>query len=112
MPSENKKGEPKDTDAEANEEDSNRKKARNMFKHALAEFVKKEINPTWNQGRLSKELHNTIVKKVVVEVTRSLDNIPDTKEKINCYITYARQKIRSIMSGTYQSHTNTESFYS
>ncbi|KAL5221688.1 hypothetical protein ABZP36_026401 [Zizania latifolia] len=100
-PAENKKGEPKDTDAEAHEDGENKKskdsKALKMFKLALADFVKDALKPTWKEGQLSRELHKTIVKKVVDKVTSTVENTPQTKEKIDIYMSYSREKLNKLV---------------
>ncbi|KAG8046428.1 hypothetical protein GUJ93_ZPchr0008g13006 [Zizania palustris] len=100
-PAENKIGEPKDTDAEAHEDGENKKskdsKALKMFKLALADFVKDALKPTWKEGQLSRELHKTIVKKVIDKVTSTVENIPQTKEKIDIYMSYSREKLNKLV---------------
>jgi hypothetical protein len=101
MPSENKKGETKDADAEANEDVENKKnkdsKALKMFKIALADFVKEALKPTWKEGQLSREVHKTIVKKVVDKVTSTVENTPPTKEKIDIYMSFSKDKLDKLV---------------
>ncbi|KAF0918816.1 hypothetical protein E2562_026189 [Oryza meyeriana var. granulata] len=100
-PVENKKQEPKDTDAEAHEDGENKKskdsKALKMFKLALADFVKDALKPTWKEGQLSREVHKTIVKKVVDKVTTTVEYAPQTKEKIDIYMSYSREKLNKLV---------------
>ncbi|XP_062196534.1 zinc finger CCCH domain-containing protein 55-like [Phragmites australis] len=101
MPSENKKGDTKDSDAEAHEDGDNKKskdsKALKMFKIALADFVKEALKPTWKEGQLSREVHKTIVKKVVDKVTSTVENTPPTKEKIDIYMSYSKEKLNKLV---------------
>lgn len=108
-PAENKKEEPKDTDAEANEDGENKKskdsKALKMFKLALADFVKDALKPTWKEGQMSREVHKTIVKKVVDKVTTTVENTPQTKEKIDIYMSYSREKLNKLVQVTMSFHS-------
>ncbi|XP_047079306.1 zinc finger CCCH domain-containing protein 55-like isoform X2 [Lolium rigidum] len=101
VPSENKKGEPKDTDGEAPEDGDSKKnkesKALKMFKLALADFVKEALKPTWKEGNLTREVHKTIVKKVVDKVTSTVENTPQSKEKIDVYMSYSKEKLSKLV---------------
>ncbi|XP_020683869.2 zinc finger CCCH domain-containing protein 55-like [Dendrobium catenatum] len=70
-----------------------------MFKCALVELVKDMLKPTWKEGQLSKEAHNTIVKKVVDKVTGSVQghNAPQTQEKIDLYISNSKAKLSKLV---------------
>ncbi|KAL6856863.1 hypothetical protein ACP4OV_018245 [Aristida adscensionis] len=100
-PSENKKAETKDSDAEGNDDGENKKskesKALKMFKVALADFVKDALKPTWKEGQLTREIHKTIVKKVVDKVTSTVENTPPTKEKIEIYMSYSKEKLNKLV---------------
>jgi hypothetical protein len=104
VPSENKKGEPKDTDGEAPEDGDSKKnkesKALKMFKLALADFVKEALKPTWKEGNLTREVHKTIVKKVVDKVTSTVENTPQSKEKIDVYMSYSKEKLSKLVQVT------------
>lgn len=101
VPPENKKGGNKDSDAEAHEDGENKKskdsKPLKMFKIALADFVKEALKPTWKEGQMSREIHKTIVKKVVDKVTSTVENTPPTKEKIDIYMTYSKEKLNKLV---------------
>ncbi|KQJ94984.1 zinc finger CCCH domain-containing protein 55 [Brachypodium distachyon] len=101
MPSENKKGEPRDTEGEAPEDGDNKKskesKALKLFKLALADFVKEALKPTWKEGQMTREVHKTIVKKVVDKVTSTVENTPQTKEKIEVYMAYSKEKLSKLV---------------
>ena len=68
-----------------------------MFKVALADFVKEALKPTWKDGQMSREVHKTIVKKVVDKVTSTVENTPPTKEKIDIYMTYSKEKLNKLV---------------
>lgn len=103
-PSENKKVETKAKDSDGEQDgDKNKKgnkeesKALKMFKLALADFVKDALKPTWKEGQLTREVHKTIVKKVVDKVTSTVENIPPTKEKIDVYMSYSKEKLSKLV---------------
>lgn len=79
-----------------------------MFKFAIAEFVKETIKPVWNEGRLSKEAHKTVVKKVVNKVVGVLGtNIPQTQERIDQYLSYAKDKLHKLVQDYLEMFINT-----
>lgn len=69
------------------------------FKFSLAEFVKELLKPTWKAGKLNKESHKTIVKKVVDKVTSSVQGsqIPQTQEKIDSYLSASKLKVSKLI---------------
>ncbi|CAN6458512.1 unnamed protein product [Victoria cruziana] len=70
-----------------------------MFKFALVEVVKEMLKPTWKEGRMSKEAHKTIVKKVVDKVTSTLQGpqIPNTQERIDQYLAFSKPKLTKLV---------------
>ncbi|GER34032.1 zinc finger CCCH domain-containing protein [Striga asiatica] len=70
-------------------------KAMRLFKNGLIEFVKDILKPTWKEGRLSREVHKTIVKKVIDKVTSTVqpDHIPKTQDKVDQYLSFSKPKI-------------------
>ncbi|XP_020174957.1 zinc finger CCCH domain-containing protein 55 isoform X2 [Aegilops tauschii subsp. strangulata] len=101
---ENKKVEAKAKDNDGEQDgDKNKKgnkeesKALKMFKLALADFVKDALKPTWKEGQLTREVHKTIVKKVVDKVTSTVENTPPTKEKIDVYMSYSKEKLSKLV---------------
>ncbi|VFR00239.1 unnamed protein product [Cuscuta campestris] len=74
-------------------------KAIRLFKNALVEFVKEILKPAWKEGRMSKEEHKTIVKKVVDKVTITMqgDHVPKTQDKISQYLTHSKPKINKLV---------------
>jgi hypothetical protein len=71
-----------------------------MFKLALVDFVKETLKPTWKEGNLTREVHKTIVKKVVDKVTSTVENTPQTKEKIDIYMSYSKEKLSKLVQVT------------
>ncbi|KAL9241452.1 hypothetical protein vseg_015564 [Gypsophila vaccaria] len=73
-------------------------KAIRPFKFALAEFVKELLKPSWKDGQVSKDAYKTIVKKVVDKIidTQGLQ-IPQTKEKIDQYLSCSKPKIEKLV---------------
>ncbi|CAN6458511.1 unnamed protein product [Victoria cruziana] len=74
-------------------------KGMRMFKFALVEVVKEMLKPTWKEGRMSKEAHKTIVKKVVDKVTSTLQGpqIPNTQERIDQYLAFSKPKLTKLV---------------
>ena len=58
---------------------------------------RKALKPTWKDGQMSREVHKTIVKKVVDKVTSTVENTPPTKEKIDIYMTYSKEKLNKLV---------------
>ncbi|XP_071702432.1 uncharacterized protein [Rutidosis leptorrhynchoides] len=77
----------------------NDEKAMRQFKVALVEFVKEILKPTWKEGKMSREVYKTIVKKVVDKVTSTIQGvqIPRTQEKIDQYLAFSKSKITKLV---------------
>ncbi|KAI4374199.1 hypothetical protein MLD38_012218 [Melastoma candidum] len=76
------------------------KEAKNLhaFKFALFEFVKDLMKPTWKEGQMDKEAYKTIVRKVVDKVTGTMQgNIPQSQDKIEQYLTFAKPKLTKLV---------------
>ncbi|KAI3758558.1 hypothetical protein L6452_06125 [Arctium lappa] len=78
---------------------SNDEKAMRQFKMALVEFVKEILKPTWKEGKMSREVHKTVVKKVIDKVTSTIQGIqvPRTQGRIEQYLTYSKPKIAKLV---------------
>lgn len=74
-------------------------KVMRLFKNALIEFVKEILKPTWKEGKMSREVHKTVVKKVVDKVTSAIpgEQLPKTQEKIEQYLSYSKPKITKLV---------------
>ncbi|KAL6504492.1 hypothetical protein OROGR_026415 [Orobanche gracilis] len=70
-----------------------------IFKNSLIEFVKDILKPAWKEGRLSKDDHKVIVKKVVEKVTSTIqaDHIPRTQDKVDQYLSFSKPKIAKLV---------------
>ncbi|CAK7350554.1 unnamed protein product [Dovyalis caffra] len=71
------------------------------FRSALIDFVKELLKPIWREGHLSKDAHNTIVKKTVEKVIRTLQphQIPATLESIKQYLSSSQPKMAKLVEG-------------
>jgi hypothetical protein len=69
------------------------------FRSALIDFVKDLLKPTWREGHLSKDAHNTIVKKTVEKVLSTLQphQIPATVESIKQYLSSSQPKMAKLV---------------
>ncbi|KAL0369310.1 UNVERIFIED_CONTAM: Zinc finger CCCH domain-containing protein 55 [Sesamum calycinum] len=72
------------------------------------EFVKDILKPTWKEGKMSREVHKTIVKKVVDKVTGTIqvDHIPKTQEKVDQYLSYSKPKIAKLVQVYETAHSS------
>ncbi|PIN10876.1 hypothetical protein CDL12_16525 [Handroanthus impetiginosus] len=96
----NKQSEILDGNGKAEEGSANKDdKGMRIFKNSLIEFVKDILKPTWKEGRMSREVHKTIVKKVVDKVTSTIqpDHIPRTQEKVEQYLSFSKPKIAKLV---------------
>ncbi|CAN1280885.1 Protein FRIGIDA-ESSENTIAL 1 [Linum perenne] len=68
---------------------------------ALVEFVKELLKPTWREGQLSKDAHNTIVKKSVAKVLSTLKphKVPTTADSVKHYLHLSCPKIEKLVKG-------------
>ncbi|MCE0481935.1 hsp70 nucleotide exchange factor fes1 [Datura stramonium] len=71
------------------------------FRAALVEFVKELLKPTWHEGLLMRDAYKMIVKKAVDKIINSLtpDQIPDTTESINQYLSISKTKVAKLIEG-------------
>ncbi|KAG9153451.1 hypothetical protein Leryth_025746 [Lithospermum erythrorhizon] len=74
-------------------------KAIRLFKNALVDLVKDILKPKWKEGKMSREVHKSVVKKVVdkVTVTIQAEHVPNTQEKIEQYLSSNRPKISKLV---------------
>ncbi|CAI9786590.1 unnamed protein product [Fraxinus pennsylvanica] len=86
-------------------------KGMRLFKNALVEFIKEMLKPKWKEGRMSREVHKTIVKKVVDKVTSTIqgDHIPKTQNKVEQYLTASKLKITKLVEAYLDRSLKTES---
>ncbi|KAK9047767.1 hypothetical protein V6N11_053601 [Hibiscus sabdariffa] len=76
-------------------------KAVRHFHAALVDLIKEILKPTWREGRLSKDVHNRIVKKAVDKVIGTIQphQIPLTFESVKRYLTSSQPKIARLVQG-------------
>ncbi|KAJ6769877.1 PROTEIN FRIGIDA-ESSENTIAL 1 [Salix purpurea] len=76
------------------------------FRAALIDFVRDMLKPTWREGHLSKDAHNTIVKKTVEKVLSTLQphQIPATVESIKQYLSSSQPKMAKLVEGYISKH--------
>ncbi|KAL1561173.1 hypothetical protein AAHA92_03911 [Salvia divinorum] len=93
--SETLEGHGKADESTANKDD----KGMRLFKNSLVEFVKDRLKPKWKEGRMSRDVHKTIVKKVVDKITSSIqtDHVPKTQEKVEQYLSFSEPKIAKLV---------------
>ncbi|KAL5754056.1 hypothetical protein ACOSP7_022276 [Xanthoceras sorbifolium] len=97
-----KNGAMQKTDGEGNTDEGKKSKdvkAMRAFKFALVEFVKELLKPNWKEGQISKDAYKNIVKKVVDKVTGTMqgNNIPQTQEKIDQYLSFSKPKLNKLV---------------
>ncbi|XP_017241780.1 zinc finger CCCH domain-containing protein 38 [Daucus carota subsp. sativus] len=70
-----------------------------LFKVALVEYVKEILKPVWKEGQMSREVHKSIVKKVVDKVTGTIQggHIPKTQEKVDQYLACSKPKLTKLV---------------
>lgn len=70
-----------------------------LFKVALVEYVKEILKPTWKEGQMSREVHKSIVKKVVDKVTGTIQavHVPKTQEKVDQYLACSKPKLTKLV---------------
>ncbi|KAL3638895.1 hypothetical protein CASFOL_016802 [Castilleja foliolosa] len=96
---ENKLPETQNGHEKVDEGASKDEKGMRLFKNNLVEFVKEILKPTWKEGRMSRDDHKTVVKKVVEKVSSTIhsDHIPKTQEKIDQYLASSKPKISKLV---------------
>ncbi|XVF40458.1 hypothetical protein PTKIN_Ptkin01aG0115200 [Pterospermum kingtungense] len=74
-------------------------KARRHFHGALVDLIKELLKPSWREGHLSKDAHNTIVKKAVDKVLGTMQphQIPITFESVKQYLSSSQPKIEKLV---------------
>ena len=69
------------------------------FHAALVDLIKELLKPTWHEGHLNKDAHNTIVKKAVDKVLGTIQphQIPITFESVKLYLSSSQPKIARLV---------------
>ncbi|XP_020092710.1 zinc finger CCCH domain-containing protein 36-like isoform X2 [Ananas comosus] len=79
-------------------------KALKVFRSALVDCVKELVKPFWREGRLSKDSHNTIVKKAVEKVLGAIQQVPTNTEAVNNYLSSSKPKLLKLVEGYVQKY--------
>ncbi|KAI4371045.1 hypothetical protein MLD38_019321 [Melastoma candidum] len=82
--------------------DGNREsRALRNFRVSLIELVKEILRPTWEKGLISKDVHNSIVKKSVEKVLNTLEpqSVPPSEELTKQYLSVNEPKIVKLIEG-------------
>ncbi|GMI72296.1 hypothetical protein HRI_000898900 [Hibiscus trionum] len=76
-------------------------KAARHFHAALVDLIKELLKPSWREGHISKDAHNTIVKKAVDKVLGSIQphQVPITFESVKQYLSLSQPKIARLVEG-------------
>ncbi|KAK6264696.1 zinc finger protein [Theobroma cacao] len=76
-------------------------KAMKHFRAALVDLIKELLKPTWREGHLNRDAHNTIVKKAVDKVLGTVQphQIPITFESVKQYLSSSQPKIAKLVQG-------------
>ncbi|KAH6789141.1 zinc finger CCCH domain protein [Perilla frutescens var. frutescens] len=98
-------------DGHGKAEESIANKEMRLFKNSLIEFVKEILKPTWKEGRMSREVHKTIVKKVVDKITSTIqtEHIPKTQDKVEQYLSFSKPKIAKLVQAYVERCLRTDS---
>ncbi|CAN1229473.1 Zinc finger CCCH domain-containing protein 38 [Linum grandiflorum] len=69
------------------------------FRTALISLVKELLKPAWREGHLSKDAHNTIVRKSSEKVLSTMQphQVPTTPESIKHYLQSSRPKLEKLI---------------
>lgn len=88
-----------EVDVKVSEDMAKDMKALKHFRAALIDFVKELVKPTWREGNLSKNAHNSIVKRSVERVLSTVPThqIPSTSESVELYLSSSQSKIAKLV---------------
>lgn len=67
------------------------------FKHALADFVKELLTPSYIRDQIDRDTYKKIVSKVVKKVILSVQSIPQTQVNIEKYLSTFRPNISKLV---------------
>ncbi|CAN1327203.1 Protein FRIGIDA-ESSENTIAL 1 [Linum perenne] len=88
-----------DADGKMDQEVHKESKYPRHFRTALISLVKELLKPTWREGHLSKDAHNTIVRKSTEKVLSTMQphQVPTTAESIKHYLQSSRPKLEKLI---------------
>ncbi|KAF3576091.1 hypothetical protein DY000_02029618 [Brassica cretica] len=67
-----------------------------QFRTAVVETIKDMLKPLWREGRLSKDVHNMIVKRAtekIVGAAVQLHQVPTNNESVEKYLSMSSTRI-------------------
>ncbi|CAN8316032.1 unnamed protein product [Cochlearia groenlandica] len=77
-------------------------KVMRQFRTAVVETIKEMLKPLWREGRLSKEVHNMIVKKAsekIVSTAVQLHHVPTETGSVDQYLSLYAPKMVKLVEG-------------
>lgn len=84
-------------------------KVMRQFRTAVVETIKEMLKPLWREGRLSKDVHNMIVKKAaekVVSTAVQFHQVPTDTESVEQYLGSSSTKIVKLVEVSFLSARN------
>ncbi|EOA26722.1 hypothetical protein CARUB_v10022810mg, partial [Capsella rubella] len=82
-------------------------KVMRQFRTAVVETVKEMLKPLWREGRLTKEVHNMIVKKAAEKVVSGAvecHQVPTDTESVEQYLGFNATKMVKLVEGYVQKY--------
>ncbi|KAJ0240115.1 hypothetical protein HA466_0227970 [Hirschfeldia incana] len=77
-------------------------KVMRQFRTAVVENIKEMLKPLWREGRLSKDVHNMIVKRAtekIVSAAVQLHQVPTNSESVEKYLNTSGTRIVKLVEG-------------
>ncbi|KAF8110238.1 hypothetical protein N665_0086s0075 [Sinapis alba] len=77
-------------------------KVMRQFRTAVVENIKEMLKPLWREGRLSKDVHNMIVKRAtekIVSAAVQLHQVPTNNESVEKYLSTSATRIVKLVEG-------------
>ncbi|CDY27932.1 BnaCnng05170D [Brassica napus] len=77
-------------------------KVMRQFRTAVVETIKDMLKPLWREGRLSKDVHNMIVKRAtekIVSAAVQLHQVPTNNESVEKYLSMSSTRIVKLVEG-------------
>ncbi|RID61917.1 hypothetical protein BRARA_E01024 [Brassica rapa] len=77
-------------------------KVMRQFRTAVVETIKDMLKPLWREGRLSKDVHNMIVKRAtekIVSAAVQLHQVPTNSESVEKYLSMSSTRIVKLVEG-------------
>lgn len=77
-------------------------KVMRQFRTAVVENIKEMLKPLWREGRLSKDVHNMIVKRAtekIVSAAVQLHQVPTNNESVEKYLSTSATRMVKLVEG-------------